>query len=327
MIGYFRRTMAAHSGLILNLHRVLPVDESSLCYDPHLVLSEPAFISLLRMLRQDYSIVPLDDLLSDPRGSAGRPKVALTFDDGWEDNYRVAFPHLLTYQVPATIFVCTELVGTTGILPEERFARLWNQCASRSMLADLIRDLKHWGFGRRTHLHSERQYWAQELKRLPLTARLLMLDHFEQRYEVSLVQSTRFLSWDDLRVMTRTGLVQVGSHTSRHATLSSETSRDARRELEDSRAILWKETGIMPTTIAYPNGMYNRTVMELARAAGYTSALAVHMGLVCERSNPFALPRIAIDDTTVTNNDLQLSNSRASAYFVSSWLRTCAFSL
>ena len=144
----FRRAIAGRSGLVLALHRVLPAGEQALCYNPHLVLSEPAFISLLQLLQRDYHVVPLEEVLADPGGAEGRPKVALTFDDGWEDNYRVAFPHLVRFGMPATIFACTGLLDTMQLLPEERFARLWAQCSSASTLEELVIDLNHWGMGR-----------------------------------------------------------------------------------------------------------------------------------------------------------------------------------
>ena len=107
MIGLARRAIATGNGLVLALHRVLPTDEQNLCYNPHLTLNEAAFVSLLQLLRQEYEVVHLQDLLDNPAGSSGHPKVAITLDDGWEDNYRVAFPHLLAHQMPATIFACT----------------------------------------------------------------------------------------------------------------------------------------------------------------------------------------------------------------------------
>jgi len=324
LVSLVRRVTAFRGGLVLALHRVLPHEERARCYEPHLVLSEPAFVSLLRLLQRDYHVVSLEDLLTEPRGIDGHPKVAITFDDGWEDNYRIAFPHLLAYQMPATIFVCTQLLGTEEVLPEERFARLWAECSARSRLKQLTIDLNHWGMGRRknAHSHYQRRYWSQELKRMPLSARLLLLNHFEDRYQVPAVSTRRFISWKEARIMQNTGLIQLGSHTSRHATLTSETDRDIRRELEESRATLTEQTGVAPEIFAYPNGMYNRRVIELVRSAGYKAALSTNPGTTTKRSNPMAIPRIAVDDTTVTQADTQLSPSRTSLYFLSSRLRS-----
>ena len=321
-----RRAIAGRSSLILSLHRVLPPEEQSLCYDPHLVLSESAFISLLQLLQRDYHVAPLEDVLADPGGSAGHPKVAITFDDGWEDNYRIAFPHLLRFDMPATIFACTGLIDTMQMLPEERFDRLWSQCSAQSSLEELVIHLNHWGMGRSKNLQlrPRQQYWSLELKRMPMSARLLLLDHLEQHYQAIPTQTRRFLTSDQIRVMTRTGLIRLGSHTHRHATLSSESDRDIRQELEDARISLWKQAGAVADILAYPNGMYNRRVQELVRSMGFKTALSTIPGFFTRESNPLAIPRIAVDNTTVTETGTQLSTSRTSFYFLSSGLRSAA---
>lgn len=321
LVSLMRRATASRGGLVLALHRVLPIAERATCYEPHLVLSEPAFVSLLRLLEQDYNVVTLDDLLEEPRGSQGRPKVAITLDDGWEDNYRIAFPHFLAHQMPATIFTCSGLIGSWGVLPEERFARLWAECARRRRLKELLGDLDHWGVGRKpSHLPTSRRHASQALKRMPITARLLLLDHFEQRYEVPPITTRRFMSWEDIRIMTRTGLIQIGSHTRRHASLPTEADRDIRRELEESRDEIFMQTGHVARTLAYPNGLYDARVADLVREAGYTAALSTNFAVTTKRSDPLAIPRIAVDDTTVADAKAQLSPARTSVYFVRSGL-------
>jgi peptidoglycan/xylan/chitin deacetylase (PgdA/CDA1 family) len=325
LIGGLRRLAGNRAGMVLALHRVLPRDERSLCFDPNIVITEAAFISLLRLLERHYEVVPLDDLLASPRGFGDRPRVALTFDDGWEDTYRIAFPHLLARQMPATIFLCTGLIDSTQALPEERFARLWSECAAHRTLDELIKDLNQWGLGkRRAHaVRPRRRQWAQEIDRMPLMGRLPLLEHLERRYRVPTANSRRFLTWGEIGIMMRTGLIRAGSHTNRHAILPVESDSEIRREVEDSRNAIWQHTGTVPEILSYPNGMYNRRVLELVRSLGIRLALTGDPGLITPHTNRWSIPRIVlrhlVSDQS-TRHRTALSAGGALGHFLSCWL-------
>lgn len=79
-----------------------------------LFVSPQLFNEQLGYLRKNgYSPVTLDQLYDHVTGGgelAEKP-VAVTFDDGYLDNWTYAFPMLCHYEVPATIFVITSRVG------------------------------------------------------------------------------------------------------------------------------------------------------------------------------------------------------------------------
>jgi peptidoglycan/xylan/chitin deacetylase (PgdA/CDA1 family) len=64
-------------------------------------------------------VTPLARLL-DPPSLPGSPRLAITFDDGYEDNYTVAWPILQEFGFPATFFAATDYVGNRA-----RFNRDW----------------------------------------------------------------------------------------------------------------------------------------------------------------------------------------------------------
>ncbi len=84
-----------------------------------LTVLTPAFEAQLRRLREaGYRSVSLGDLWAGLVRHAPLPAhgVALTFDDGYTDNYTVVFPLLRRYGFTGAFFVVTSSVGTPGHL-------------------------------------------------------------------------------------------------------------------------------------------------------------------------------------------------------------------
>ncbi len=64
------------------------------------------------LAKNGYKTLTLDEFLAFKKGELSLPKksVLLTFDDGWIDNYLVAFPIIKKYGVKAAIFAVTDWV-------------------------------------------------------------------------------------------------------------------------------------------------------------------------------------------------------------------------
>ena len=97
--------------LILMYHHIVkgtPADEYQ--------RSSTDFENDLKYLKnKGFIVVSLDDILSMQNGTMSVPTgriAAITFDDGYEDLYSVAFPLLKKYDMKATSFVITSLVGS-----------------------------------------------------------------------------------------------------------------------------------------------------------------------------------------------------------------------
>lgn len=73
------------------------------------------FEAHLQFLRRWAQIVPLSEVATDisERRTPDGLKIAITFDDGYRDNFTTAYPILCRYSVPATIFLVTSLLSET----------------------------------------------------------------------------------------------------------------------------------------------------------------------------------------------------------------------
>jgi len=94
---------------ILMYHKI---DEHHM--ESKLSVSPGSFKRQMRFLRKkNYNIVSLEELADLIKSKRRIPykTVAVTFDDGYKDNYTTAFPVLKRYDIPASIFVVVNKVG------------------------------------------------------------------------------------------------------------------------------------------------------------------------------------------------------------------------
>jgi peptidoglycan/xylan/chitin deacetylase (PgdA/CDA1 family) len=307
LLTAFRRMQSTKYGIVLTFHRVLRDADLASCYDPHLAISESVFEQLLLLLRREFQIVTLEELMECTGAVDSRQRVALTFDDGWEDTHSVAYPLMVRYGIPATVFLCTGLMKEHEQLPEERFARIWQHCARTNRLRLLTGDLKKWGVT--LPLSLERSKWSAQLKRLPMHTKLLLFDHLEDAYRVPANMARRFITWEEARQMSRNN-ISFGSHTVKHCTLSSEQDSTIAEELVASRAAIRQNIGTEARCLSYPNGAYNERVVQLAEDAEFTYAFTTEKGMVGRSTNHFKVPRIYIDDLVVTDSAAALHAPR-----------------
>lgn len=86
------------------------------------------------------------------------------------------------------------------------------------------------------------------------------------------------MTWDTLRELIKDPLITIGSHTVTHPNLEGMDEFTQRHELEDSKKDLEEQLGIKIDYLAYPEGKYDETSVQLTKELGYTMAVTVSNG-------------------------------------------------
>ncbi len=107
----------------------------------------------------------------------------------------------------------------------------------------------------------------------------------------------RMLSWSQVVEVADSG-IEVAAHSHQHPKLDQIPPDQLREELTVSRAQLEDKLGSPVPGLAYPFGYSNAKVREAARGVGYTYACAVRNELLNEASDPMALPRLTVRQST-----------------------------
>lgn len=98
--------------------------------DPYkLMCSKDLFEEQITTLKNDgYTFITLEDMYKYKNGKIGLPEknITITMDDGWEGNYTEAYDVVKKYNIPMTIFIVEDLVGTTGYFNWEQAKEMYD---------------------------------------------------------------------------------------------------------------------------------------------------------------------------------------------------------
>jgi peptidoglycan/xylan/chitin deacetylase (PgdA/CDA1 family) len=219
-------------------------------------LSVEMFRAQVAFLARHFQIVPLAKIWQDdPETHAGRPRIALTFDDGLRNNFTVAYPILRALSAPATFFVCP------GLIESRRW--LWNhECRARldwMAAADKRRFAEGLGieFGSDETIMRRLKSIARP-ERLAAESELTRLTHDFTPTEVQ-HQQYDVLSWDELGELD-SGLIDIGGHSSHHEILTKLSQEQLEREVVECKTWLGEKLSRPVCHFCYPDGAYDATV-------------------------------------------------------------------
>lgn len=263
---------------VLTFHRVLP-DE--LCRDylfDSLAVPASLFRAQAKVLAQRYHVVTLADGIAalDSRRGDDRPMIAMTFDDGYADNFSVAAPIMNAHGLPATFFVVAGLIGTAGELWYDVAARRW-LAATPSALVDGVRSIGapvSWTTDTKPSLST----WMAFLKRLPPDRRAEIIDTLsDPGRHATRQQYDRLMTPEELRSLRADGH-EIGSHTLTHPLLPQLSDAMLQHELVTSRLLIegWLNEPVLG--FCYPNGDHDDRVVSATARAGYTYACLTRAG-------------------------------------------------
>jgi peptidoglycan/xylan/chitin deacetylase (PgdA/CDA1 family) len=285
--------------VVLMYHRVIPKSRRGYCHSsPGIVVDEDTFRRHLAVLVKRFRILTLEEFGSYlQRGEPFPDRSCLvTFDDGWIDNYHTAYPILLEYGVPATIFLPLAYIGADRMFWQEELSLRLSELLHSTEEKDLrlIRSLmKSEGLPDEEQVQS----FIQELKGAGSEGISAVLGRLrDHQTDAPLPEhDNRYVDWRQVEEMLAHG-VSFGSHCISHRILTRLSPNEKRAEIVDSRSQLADKLGVEVKAIAYPNGDYDDEVVDLTGAAGYRLGFSTVPGYVSSSTHALAIPRMNIHE-------------------------------
>ena len=158
--------------------------------------------------------------------------------------------------------------------------------------------------------------FENELKNLKLQRKILLTidDGFLSFYENAwpilkekkipfiLFVSTRevgafnYMSWDQIREISKENFVEIGNHSHSHEYLADEKNEIIKKDIEKSITIFKKELGKNSDFFSYPFGEYSNDFKKIIKNFGFKYAFGQHSGVIDETKDFYEFPRYPINE-------------------------------
>lgn len=305
-------TRGRHS--VLMFHGVRDHDDPRML-DHDLHIPADLLSSVFSHLARRAKVIPLASMVDALDQGMPLPEgaVALTFDDGYASNFELAYPLLMRFELPATIFPATGFLDGEDLLWFNRADYALANTRRQSLPAGAAENAAALPLGTREEKLSALRHVLTTAKALPqeqvagFVAGLETALDARLRDCASLPDALRPLRWEDARGMLQSGLIEFGGHTHHHLILGRCRPETAAFQIALSRERIESGLDRRPRLFAYPNGGpgdFTAETAESLREHGFRAAVTTIPGRVSTSSGLFTLPRygspVSVADAEMT---------------------------
>jgi len=273
-------------------------------FDPNVFsCTAEQFEQHIAFYNQNFTVISIEQFIEKIEANEPIDKkyALITFDDGYIDNYSVAFPLLKKHNTPAAFYIATDYLDEPHIPWWDEIAWLIRHSKVSSI------KLNSWDKPIDISTGSIAHKVRAVLKLIKLDQERSMTDKIDELLKVcqctmpdELRNTPLFFNWQQAKEMSDNGM-HIGSHTLSHTILSHLPDKEQSREIKQSKSRIEYFLTKDVTSIAYPVGgrkAFTETTQLLAKAAGYKLAFSFIPGVIYsfEQSNRYQLRRLPVDE-------------------------------
>lgn len=299
--------------LILMYHRIASarIDPWDLCVTPEY------FEEQVRYIRDNFQVVTMHDLTARARTKQSLQNyIAITFDDGYRDNFTAAKPILEKYNVPATFYLTTrftaekksfwwdeleQLILATPILPEKINLRIGQEVFTSDLgpshiLSDTAeKEINAWHYGHplyNARLKLFYDLWAA-IRTVAIAEQQRVMQAL-QAWVHTAISLPALMDEAQVKELSNTSLFEIGAHTVNHPALGHLSPEEQRYEIDESRSVLQSIINKPITGFAYPYGDRNEHTPGITQKLGFDYAVSTREGNVIHGGHLYDLPRYQV---------------------------------
>lgn len=290
-------------GAILTLHRIDTPDKSRLWYNEHLKLSCDSLENLIiKFKRKGFKFVSIEELKNTIKQKKKAKKlIAITFDDGYKDNFENGLAIFKKYDVPVCIYISTGMI-------EQQFLYWWYIIEDLILSnTEIILDTNE-KFDCSTKEKKEQTFLdlREHILKLPQMELGKELPKLFCHYKINLnsYNDTLPLTWSQITTLTQEPLVTIGCHTHSHFSFNQCSEEEIIKDIALSQKLIKEKTNIYTEHFCFPFGdkiSISNSHIELLKKLNFKSSVTTQSGFCRYNTDVMQLPRFFVTEKNIND--------------------------
>ena len=302
MIQNYTQYLKKKSCAIFLFHGVYKTNNFKLVNYTRKHLPKNYFIKIIKNLKKNGNCISMNEVLYKIKNKIlfDDYSYAITFDDGFYNNYSIAFPILKKLDLPATFYITYDFIkyGLASWTDQLEFiiekskkgsfdtpiGKIFFNNSIKSKIKLLNRIRKELKSNKKIDPYKFTELIVKEL-------------NFKKNYKVLNFSIFKKMKWEHVKKIHNAKLFTIGGHSKRHSILSYLNNRQLQNELKDS---VYGMARILKNNIihySYPEGLkgtYGKREISHLKKRGIKICPSANFGINNNNSNLFNLKRINV---------------------------------
>jgi len=244
--------------------------------------SKDYFEKFIQYITTNYNVISLNDFYKN-NFKENTLNIALTFDDGYLNNYKYVIPILEKYNVPASLYITTIHQQKTFL-----WADFLDLVSVYTHKRELIFDGGKFIKNKKNDFINNGISLKSLLKTLPYEKIQSLYDIFKEDWNDlnsdELSDYWELMNTSQIREISKKTLFTIGSHGETHASLSHIRIEDAKKEILRSKQILESICAETIEEFAFPFGHYTKELADYCLEIGYKKVLLVDYNTIKDQN-------------------------------------------
>jgi peptidoglycan/xylan/chitin deacetylase (PgdA/CDA1 family) len=261
-------------------------------------IEKKTFIKQIKYLKKNTNIISMDEVCYNISNKIKFKKnsVCITFDDGFENNFKIACPILKKYKIPTLFYLCPEIISKKyffwvdiiEICLLNTKQKLINVGKNNKYILNNIKN-------RKTAVTKIKKYCKSidDSKKNKIIKSIMAQSKVNYKSYIN-QDIYKPASWSQIKKVLNSNLFQIGGHSLLHSLLTKKSKTQMTKDIKETIKIIKKKTNVRVKYFSYPEGRFNKSIINVMKNNKIVSSPIATSGTNSVNTNLFKLKRYMV---------------------------------